>query len=74
MFFKDGENATDFVQVHSSQQGLPYNKESIMNLNSTPLFHEKRKVNIEEPHYIDYLHINLLYCGLGVVVHWMSYL
>ena len=63
----------------SSYQGLPYNDRSIMNLNSSISLlrkHLERDSNLtllsnaESEHFdkdyippLDYLHINLLYCG-----------
>ena len=68
----------------SSYQGLPYNEGSIMNFNSSLSFARKHSErnriltlfsNAESEHCdkvgvpsLDYLHINLLYCG-GTVSH-----
>lgn len=71
--------AVENEQVHSTSQGLPYSKDSVMNLNSNTApcsKYQKRARNpalVAEIHsetydpycgyYLDFLHINLLYCG-----------
>ena len=64
--------------VQSSHQGLPYNPGSIMNVDPQTLFgsissDEHSSYDYYGVHYLDYLHINLLYCGGTAVIGILMY-
>ena len=71
MFVQSADEAANFENVLYTQQCLPYNKNSIMKLNSSSdtqkrQLRKSRRSSIRSTtnmELLDYLHLNILYCG-----------